>query len=236
MSEKPGGKPRSRGKKNKGRGSGKKLFVTSAEELAHRDVIEEDKQEARRKRRDESDEEGDDESDDDDDVDVDPAHQQAQSQQPKKEALIKTRNPNAAKPSTKVMKAKDMADNVEQKLSRREREAIEKQAKTAAYQRRHLAGETDEAKRDMARLRLVKQRREEAQSRKEEEEEAARAKEAKSSKKATGDSEEDLDIRAIKAMKPALLKESLKDRGLSTQGQKKDLQQRLLDYENEKSL
>lgn len=233
MSEKPGGKPRSRGKKNKGRGSGKKLFVTSAEELAHRDVIEEDKQEARRKRRDESDEEGDDESDDDD---VDPAHQQAQSQQPKKEALIKTRNPNAAKPSTKVMKAKDMVDNVEQKLSRREREAIEKQAKAAAYQRRHLAGETDEAKRDMARLRLVKQRREEAQSRKEEEEEAARAKEAKSSKKATDASEEDLDIRSIKAMKPAMLKESLKDRGLSTQGQKKDLQQRLLDYENEKSL
>ena len=48
--------------------------------------------------------------------------------------------------------------------------------------------------------------------------------------------EEALDVRTIKAMKPAVVKEKLKERDLSTQGQKKDLIQRLLDYENEKCL
>lgn len=48
--------------------------------------------------------------------------------------------------------------------------------------------------------------------------------------------DEPLDARAIKALKPALLKEKLKERKLSTQGQKKDLIQRLIDYENERAL
>ena len=48
--------------------------------------------------------------------------------------------------------------------------------------------------------------------------------------------EEVLDARAIKALKPAVLKDKLKERGLSTQGQKKDLVQRLIDHENERSL
>lgn len=48
--------------------------------------------------------------------------------------------------------------------------------------------------------------------------------------------EEVLDARSIKALKPAILKDKLKERGLSTQGQKKDLVQRLIDHENERSL
>lgn len=48
--------------------------------------------------------------------------------------------------------------------------------------------------------------------------------------------DEPLDARAIKALKPNVLKDYLKDRDLSTQGQKKDLIQRLIDYENERAL
>lgn len=48
--------------------------------------------------------------------------------------------------------------------------------------------------------------------------------------------DEPLDARAIKALKPNVLKDKLKERGLSTQGQKKDLIQRLIDYENERAL
>lgn len=48
--------------------------------------------------------------------------------------------------------------------------------------------------------------------------------------------DEPLDARAIKALKPNVLKDYLKDRNLSTQGQKKDLIQRLIDYENERAL
>jgi hypothetical protein len=48
--------------------------------------------------------------------------------------------------------------------------------------------------------------------------------------------DEVLDARAIKALKPNVLKDKLKERGLSIQGQKKDLVQRLIDYENEKAL
>lgn len=49
-------------------------------------------------------------------------------------------------------------------------------------------------------------------------------------------SDEPLDARAIKALKPNVLKDKLKERGLSIQGQKKDLIQRLIDYEDERAL
>lgn len=45
-----------------------------------------------------------------------------------------------------------------------------------------------------------------------------------------------MDARTIKAMKPALIKEKLKERDLPIHGQKKELIQRLIDFENEKSL
>jgi hypothetical protein len=48
--------------------------------------------------------------------------------------------------------------------------------------------------------------------------------------------DEPLDARAIKALKPNVLKDKLKERGLSIQGQKKDLIQRLIDYEDERAL
>nr|XP_054762557.1 28 kDa heat- and acid-stable phosphoprotein-like [Lytechinus pictus] len=61
-------------------------------------------------------------------------------------------------------------------LSRREREEIEKQQAKERYMKAHLAGKTDEARADLARLAIVRKQREEAQRRKELE---AKAKEAK---------------------------------------------------------
>ena len=42
------------------------------------------------------------------------------------------------------------------------REEIERQKATQAYRRLHEAGKTDEARRDMARLAIIRQQREEA--------------------------------------------------------------------------
>ncbi|GAA5960957.1 hypothetical protein JCM3765_007554 [Sporobolomyces pararoseus] len=54
-------------------------------------------------------------------------------------------------------------------MSRREREEKEKAARQAAYQARHLAGQTDEAKKDMARLAAIRKQREAQKAAKEKE-------------------------------------------------------------------
>lgn len=56
-------------------------------------------------------------------------------------------------------------------LSRREREAIAAQQAKERYQKLHAEGKTDEAKADLARLKLIKQQREEATARKQAEKE-----------------------------------------------------------------
>ena len=56
-------------------------------------------------------------------------------------------------------------------LSRREREAIEKEKARQAYERKRAAGETEEARADLERLRLVRKQREEAAARKKAEQE-----------------------------------------------------------------
>ncbi|CEG35666.1 28 kda heat-and acid-stable phospho [Plasmopara halstedii] len=234
---KPGGKPGGaggKGRKKREKG-GTRKFVTSLEEMTLRDEQEEQKRKTR----------GD-----------DMAFERVQTnslfgfsnsadgpvlQQEKKKvgfaAVAKTQNPNAKKTANKVMKAKDMDENAApQQLSRREREAIEKERAAAYYLKKHLAGETDEAKKDLARLAEVKRRREEAEQRKKEEEEAAAEREKSKKSVQVKDDDEPLDARAIKALKPAVLKEKLKERDLSTQGQKKELIQRLIDYENERAL
>ncbi len=88
----------------------------------------------------------------------------------------------------------------------------------------------------MARLEEVRKRREEAALRKKQEEDAEAEKKKQASKATNNDNDEVLDSRAIKAMKPNVLKDHLKERGLSIQGQKNELIQRLIDYENEKAL
>ncbi|EEY55746.1 uncharacterized protein PITG_09721 [Phytophthora infestans T30-4] len=252
---KSGGKPGAAGKGRKKREKGAaRKFVTSLEEMTLRDEQEEQKRKVRGDDEEGSDSE--DESDSDEDGEELVAFERVQTnslfgfsnkadgpalQQEKKKvgfaAIAKTQNPNSKKKANKVMKAKDMDENAApQQLSRREREAIEKERSAAYYLKKHLAGETDEAKKDLARLAEVKRRREEADQRKKEEEAAAAEREKAKKKVQVKDDDEPLDARAIKALKPALLKEKLKERDLSTQGQKKDLIQRLIDYENERAI
>lgn len=194
---KSGGKPGAaggggKGRKKRDKGTARK-FVTSLEEMTLRDEQEEQKQSARKARREDG-EEGSDDSEDESSSDEEGeelvAFERVQSnslfgfsnkadgptlQQEKKKvgfaAIAKTQNPNSAKKANKVMKAKDMDENASpQQLSRREREAIEKERAAAYYLKKHLAGETEEAKKDLARLAEVKRRREEAEQRKIEEE------------------------------------------------------------------
>ncbi|KAI9918150.1 hypothetical protein PsorP6_012599 [Peronosclerospora sorghi] len=280
-SGKPGGKPGgagSKGRKKREKGAARK-FVTSLEEMTMRDEQEEQKQSARKARREDG-EEGNDDSEDESNSDEEGeeivAFERVQTkslfgfsdkadgpvlQQEKKvgfAAIAKTENPNMVKKNNKVMKAKDMDESsAPQQLSRREREALEKERAAAYYMKKHLAGETDEAKKDLARLAEVKRRREEAEQRKKDEEIAAAEREKTKNKVQVKDDvrvkrinsfdavaipyvifppDEPLDARAIKALKPAVLKEKLKERNLSTQGQKKELIQRLIDYENERTL
>uniref|UniRef100_K3X3H1 SAP domain-containing protein n=1 Tax=Globisporangium ultimum (strain ATCC 200006 / CBS 805.95 / DAOM BR144) TaxID=431595 RepID=K3X3H1_GLOUD len=258
----PAGGAKARDAKKKKEKGGARSFVTSAEDLEHRNMLEEQKQTARKARRADDDDDEDDDEDDDSEEDSDDdananvvafervpqkslfgfsqsADGPAMEAKPKKkgvQGILKVENPNMKPAQNKVMKAKDMTGGVEQQLSRREREAIEKEAAAARYMKKHLAGETEEAKKDLARLQEVKRRREEAEQRKKEEEAAAAEREKGKKKVVEKNDEEPLDARAIKALKPNVLKDYLKDRGLSTQGQKKDLIQRLIDYENERAL
>ncbi|CAM9482872.1 unnamed protein product [Ectocarpus sp. 4 AP-2014] len=152
-------------------------------------------------------------------------------------SLIEVANPNAKPKAGRMMKAKDMdmaATPVE--LSRREREAVEAQRKKDHYMKLHAEGKTQEAQVDMARLALVRKRREEAEARKAEEAAAEGAsgkakmeKEAKA--KAGSGGPQKLNPLEVKKMNPTRLKELLKERDESLHGSKKDLIARLLAWE-----
>lgn len=68
-----------------------------------------------------------------------------------------------AKQEGKAVKAKNVKiaeGDAKPEMSRKEREAAEAARKEAAYRKKHLAGETDEAKSDLARLQAVRAKRE----------------------------------------------------------------------------
>ena len=151
-----------------------------------------------------------------------------------------------------MTKLKDMGSGPAP-MTRREREEKEKEAKAAHYRKRHEAGLTEEYKHDMAKLAEVKARRAAAAARNAPDVKAAEDAE-KARKKAVedanaGSDDEDggkkkkkkgkdaipkLDKIVIKKMKPAALKEALKERGLDIQGNAKALQARLLEYEKDR--
>ncbi|KAM8934545.1 28 kDa heat- and acid-stable phosphoprotein isoform 1-T1 [Pelodytes ibericus] len=83
------------------------------------------------------------------------------------EGLIDIENPNRAAQTTKKVTQVDLEGPKE--LSRREREEIEKQKAKERYMKMHLAGKTDQAKADLARLAIIRKQREEAAKKKEEE-------------------------------------------------------------------
>mmetsp|Transcript_28915 Transcript_28915/g.61398 ORF Transcript_28915/g.61398 Transcript_28915/m.61398 type:complete len:272 (-) Transcript_28915:324-1139(-) len=167
------------------------------------------------------------------------------------EGLIEVDNPNKAK--VKMTKLKDMDGGEAAPMTRKEREEKEKEARAAAYRKRHEAGLTEEYKRDMAKLAEVKARREaatakaaaEKEAEKQAEEERKKAVEAANAASAGGSEDKKkkkkgkgsipkIDKIAIKKMKPAQLKEALKERDLDIQGNAKALQARLLKYEQER--
>ncbi|VDP02827.1 unnamed protein product [Soboliphyme baturini] len=75
--------------------------------------------------------------------------------------LIEIENPNRVK--QKLKKVTEVNVNLdESQLSRKEREAIEKQRARENYLRLHAEGKTDEARADLARLAIVRKQREEA--------------------------------------------------------------------------
>ncbi|XP_072299879.1 pdgfa associated protein 1b [Eucyclogobius newberryi] len=89
------------------------------------------------------------------------------------EGLIEIENPNRV--SQKSKKVTQIELDEPKQLSRREREEIEKQKAKERYMKMHLAGKTDQAKADLARLAIIKKQREEAARKKEEEKKAKEA-------------------------------------------------------------
>ncbi|CAN2390277.1 PDGFA associated protein 1, partial [Pristimantis euphronides] len=83
------------------------------------------------------------------------------------EGLIDIENPNRAAQASKKVAQLDLEGPRE--LSRREKEEIEKQKAKERYMKLHLAGKTDQAKADLARLAIIRKQREEAAKKKEEE-------------------------------------------------------------------
>uniref|UniRef100_A0A0E9WYM3 Casein kinase substrate phosphoprotein PP28 domain-containing protein n=1 Tax=Anguilla anguilla TaxID=7936 RepID=A0A0E9WYM3_ANGAN len=79
------------------------------------------------------------------------------------EGLIDIENPNRVAQKTK--KVTELELEGPRQLSRREREEIEKQKAKERYMKMHLAGKTDQAKADLARLAIIKKQREDAAGR-----------------------------------------------------------------------
>jgi len=100
-----------------------------------------------------SSEEEEDEADDDADMPANPNH----TAKSRKQAAAAP--PSAEAPTPEKKKAGE-------NLSRREREALQAQQAKERYQKLHAEGKTDEAKADLARLRLIKEEREAAAARK----------------------------------------------------------------------
>lgn len=84
-------------------------------------------------------------------------------------------NPNLASNQPKMMKLKDLktlGDALPQAdatagMNKKEREAVEAAKRKEAYQKKHMAGETPEAKKELAMLALVRERREAARLKRE---------------------------------------------------------------------
>jgi len=92
--------------------------------------------------------------------------------QQKGAGLIDVENPNRV--ANKLKKADDDLTGADgnvakPELSRREREAIEKEQARLRYEKLHAEGKTDEARADLARLAIIKKERADAAAKKEEE-------------------------------------------------------------------
>ncbi|XP_061998885.1 uncharacterized protein LOC133716180 [Rosa rugosa] len=84
------------------------------------------------------------------------------------EGIIEIQNPNLLK-QKKALKARDIDIGKTTELSRREREEIEKERSHEKYMKQQEQGKTEQARKDLERLALIRQQREEAAKKREEE-------------------------------------------------------------------
>ncbi|KDP21030.1 hypothetical protein JCGZ_21501 [Jatropha curcas] len=96
------------------------------------------------------------------------------------QGLIQIENPNLVKP--KNVKARDIDIGKTTELSRREREELEKQRAHERYMRLQEQGKTEQARKDLERLNLIRQQRAEAAKKREEEKAAKEQKKAEARK------------------------------------------------------
>ncbi|KAJ9136100.1 hypothetical protein P3X46_033212 [Hevea brasiliensis] len=96
------------------------------------------------------------------------------------QGIIQIENPNMAKP--KNVKARDIDIGKTTELSRREREELEKQRAHERYMRLQEQGKTEQARKDLERLSLIRQQRAEAARKREEEKAAKEQKKAEARK------------------------------------------------------
>lgn len=243
--------PRNRKKGGKG---GNRTFAYSADDIKKADDRAQKKREARAERRKGCDSDSDSgsdsgsDSDNEDRVTIEQMRAMASASKPKEykpkgsASVLGDEIQNLNKGRKNNVKMKDLNSLAKEKapMSRREREAAEKERKKREYMERHMRGETEQARKDLERLKLIRARRAREAQRKKEEAEAAKRKQQKKKEESGSDEEnayEDLTSREIKKMNPSKLKEELKLRDQPIQGNKKALQKRLLDWckENQKS-
>ncbi|XP_062095810.1 uncharacterized protein LOC133801582 [Humulus lupulus] len=96
------------------------------------------------------------------------------------QGIIEIENPNLAKPKT--LKARDIDPTKTTELSRREREELEKQRAHERYMRLQEQGKTEQARKDLERLSLIRQQRAEAAKKREEEKAAKEQKKTEARK------------------------------------------------------
>ncbi|XP_054777183.1 uncharacterized protein LOC129285474 [Prosopis cineraria] len=96
------------------------------------------------------------------------------------QGIIEIENPNLVKP--KSLKAKDVDVGKTTELSRREREELEKQRAHERYMRLQEQGKTEQARKDLERLALIRQQRADAAKKREEEKAAKEQKKAEARK------------------------------------------------------
>ncbi|CAM6097648.1 unnamed protein product [Calypogeia fissa] len=160
------GKGAGRGK-FKGKPTGRRHFST-IEEMAAGESSGKPKSFKRDAEEEESEEESEEEEEDDENVKKKGA-----------QGVIEIENPNLVK--AKNIKAKDVDLDRPAELSRREREELEKQRAHERYLKLQEQGKTEQSKKDLERLALIRQQRLEAAKKREEEKAAkeAKAKEAR---------------------------------------------------------
>ncbi|KAM6551189.1 hypothetical protein CsatB_000997 [Cannabis sativa] len=96
------------------------------------------------------------------------------------QGIIEIENPNLVKPKT--LKARDIDITKTTELSRREREELEKQRAHERYMRLQEQGKTEQARKDLERLSLIRQQRADAAKKREEEKAAKEQKKTEARK------------------------------------------------------